>query len=72
MRTHLGGVGVQEPGGGDQVAGARDLDRAEVDAGDLVAAGGQVTGERHARATAEIQDGAAGRDPLAKPASQVA
>jgi hypothetical protein len=41
-------VGVEEPCRGNELAGAPDLPGAEVNAGDGVAAGGEVAGERHA------------------------
>jgi len=61
-----GGVGMEEPGGGDELAGPLDLHGAEVDAGDRVPAGGQVPGERHPTTASQIEDGRAGRNPLPK------
>jgi hypothetical protein len=63
----LGGVGEEKAGPRNKPAGPLDLHGAQVDAGDHVAAGGQVTGHRHATATAQIQDGPAGRDPFPEP-----
>jgi len=45
--AELGGVGVEEPCRGNELAGASDLHGAEVNAGDGIAAGGKVAGERH-------------------------
>jgi hypothetical protein len=45
---------VEEPGRGNELAGALDLHGAEVDADDGVAAGGKVAGERHATPAADV------------------
>ena len=55
---------MEEAGAGHELAGALDLRGAQVDAGDLVAAGGQVPRQRHPTAAAQIQDGPAVRHPL--------
>jgi hypothetical protein len=46
---------------GNEVAGALDLDLAEVDAGDVLAVVGQCLGDGNAAAAAEVQDAGSGR-----------
>src|SRR6185437_8315774 len=52
----LGGVSADEGGAGDELAGAFDLDVADVDTGHLVPGGGQVPGDRDAATASDVQD----------------
>ena len=58
---------MEEPPGRNEPAGPLDLHGAQVDPGDLIAAGGQVPRQRHPAAAAKIQDGPAGRHPPPEP-----
>jgi hypothetical protein len=51
-------------GPGNEPASPPDLDGAEVHPGNRVAAGGEVTSQRHTTSAAQVQDRAAGRDPF--------
>ena len=51
-----GGIGTTERGAGDQVPGPLDLYVADIDTGHPVTGRDQVAGNRHAAATAEVEE----------------